>query len=467
MGRNAVASISKAVRKRKPHVILVIMLVALAVVITSCSSSKKTTSTTSSGGSASSTATGPVGNANEIGISATEIKVGLIADVNTPVLPGLFQKSVDLVNAWAAIVNKAGGVAGRKVTIDFCDSKLDANATTNCVINACANDFAIISEADVLTDTADLDNCKDKSGASTGIPNFAVIAFPPLNCDKVSYTVSGQADFCATQGDKPQTYTVNVGDMRYYTTHFQDLHGVWVYNGDVPAVRQSSVPGFTIGSNLGIKKDGQGFYTSSGSAPQSALTPLVQVLKNNKSTFGYDGSTNPNYIQFRNEAQLQGVSTVKVWASNSGIYDNDVIKQGGANVEGTWAGLPELPFYSEYQSNPALAALVKQIGDVNKLSNNSIIAYEQALLFQDIVTKAAAAGGTLNRAALFTALNNEHAFDAQGIIGATDIAAHKPSPCIVMVKIVDGKWTRQFPTKEGTFDCSADNVQTIKLDLTK
>jgi hypothetical protein len=110
---------------------------------------------------------------------------------------------------------------------------------------------------------------------------------------------------------------------------------------------------------------------------------------------------------------------------------------------------------------------VEQIGDVNKLSNNSIIAYEQALLVQDVVQKAVAAGGTLNRAALFTALNNEHAFTAQGIIGPTDVAGRTPSPCIVMVKVVDGKFERQFPTKPGTFDCNPANVGTIKLDMTK
>lgn len=452
---------------------MAVLVAVLAVVVSACSSSGSSSSSsssstsspsTSTGSAASSTASGPVGTADEIGITATEIKVGLIMDVNTPVMPGLFQKSVDLVNAWAAIVNKSGGLAGRKVVMDFCDSKLDPNATTNCIIKACANDFAMITETSNLSNVSAIDSCKNKAGQTIGMPNFATIGFPPLSCDKNSYFITGQAAYCATQSQKPQTFTVNVGDMRYYSTHFTDLHGIWVYNGDVPAVRVTSVPGFQLGANMGIKKDGQGFYTSSGSAPQSALTPLIQVMKKNKSTFGYNGSTNSNYIQFRNEAKLQGLNTVKVWASNSGIYDSAFLKQAGADAEGTWAGLPELPFYSEYQSNPALAALVKQIGDVNKLSNNSIIAYEEALLFQDIVQKAAATG-TLNRAALFTALKNEHAFDAQGIIGPTDIAARTPSPCIVMVKVVNGKWTRQYPSKVGTFDCNPQNVQTIKMDM--
>ena len=106
----------------------------------------------------------PAGSAapsDETGVTATQIHVAFIADVNTPVAPGLFQKSVDAVNAWAKIVNANGGLAGRQVQVDFCDGKLDANATTNCVIKACQNDFAMITQADVLTDISDIDGCKN------------------------------------------------------------------------------------------------------------------------------------------------------------------------------------------------------------------------------------------------------------------------------------------------------------------
>src|SRR6202000_3304461 len=145
---------------------------------------------------------------------------------------------------------------------------------------------------------------KDAQGKPTGLPDLATIAFPPLTCDKDTYTIVGQASYCATESDHPQTYTATIGGFRYYTSKFPGLHGIWVYNGDVPTVRIVSVPGFQAGSDVGIKKDGQGFYTSSGSAPQSAMTPLVQVLKQSGSTFGYDGSTLANNVLFRKEAQL-------------------------------------------------------------------------------------------------------------------------------------------------------------------
>src|SRR6202000_1258474 len=117
-------------------------------------------------------------------LPATTIKVGVIADVNNPLVPGLFQDSVNAVKAWAADVNKSGGLAGRQVQVDFCDSKLDPNATTNCVIKACQDDFALVgTSANALEDLSDLDGCKDAAGKAIGIANLAAFAFVPEVCD--------------------------------------------------------------------------------------------------------------------------------------------------------------------------------------------------------------------------------------------------------------------------------------------
>ena len=62
--------------------------------------------------------------ADEIGITDDEIRIAVIADVENQLVPGLFQGSVDAVNAWAKGVNKDGGLAGRKVVVDFIDSHL-------------------------------------------------------------------------------------------------------------------------------------------------------------------------------------------------------------------------------------------------------------------------------------------------------------------------------------------------------
>ena len=63
---------------------------------------------------------------SEIGVTADEIRIAVIADVENPAAPGLFQGSVDGVRGFAKYVNSKGGLAKRKVVVDFIDSKLSA-----------------------------------------------------------------------------------------------------------------------------------------------------------------------------------------------------------------------------------------------------------------------------------------------------------------------------------------------------
>ena len=461
----------RQIRRRARLGGVVAALAAAVLLVAACSSSSSSSSSSSApAATASSASAAPAGSAapgTDVGLTATTIKIGMIADVNNPLVPGLFKDSVNAVKAWAAGVNASGGLAGRQVVVDFCDSQLNPNATTNCVIKACQNDFALVgTSANALEDLSDLDGCKDAAGKAIGIPNLAAFAFLPMACDPVTYLQAGLGTYCKTAKESPSTYQVPVGDARYFTSKYQNLHGIWLYDSDVPTFKITQTPVFQAQSNVGIKKDGQGFYALSGAAPQSALTPFIQVIKSSGSTFAYVDVTTASMVLVRREAQLQGVNTVKVWVCNSGCYDPSFYQQGGATVNGTYANLLELPYLSDYKANPTLDKLVTQLGGINNLNNNALGSYIMALLFQDAVQKATANGGTLNRQTLFTALNNEHAFTAQGIIGSTDIGNHVPSACQVVVQLQNGVWQRVEPTNLGTFDCNPANVTTLKMTVT-
>ena len=404
--------------------------------------------------------------ASDVGITGTTIKVGLIADVNNPLVPGLFQLAVNAVNSWAKDVNASGGLDGRQVVVDFCDSKLDPNATTSCVIKACQNDFALVgTSANALVDLGDLDGCKNAAGKAVGLANLAAFAFPPSSCDPDTYLTAGLGSYCSTAKENPQTYKVPVGDARYLTAHNPGLHGIWLYDSDDPTFKITQTPVFQGESNLGIKADGQKFYAVSGAVPQSALTPFIQQIKAAGSTFVYDDVTSQSMVLLRKEAALQGVSSVKVWECNSGCYDPTFVQQGGSAVNGTYANLLDLPYMTDYKVNPQLDKLVTDLGGLDKVSNNAINSYVMALLFQDAVNKVVASGQTLDRASLFTALKDEHSFTADGIIGTTDVGNRVPSSCSVLVQLQNGQWNRVDPTTPGTFDCNSANVATIKMNV--
>jgi ABC-type branched-subunit amino acid transport system substrate-binding protein len=405
--------------------------------------------------------------AADVGITDKQIRLAVIADVENALSPGLFQSGVDAVKAWAKEVNKRGGIAGRKVVIDFIDSKLSADEARNAVIQACANDFAMVgSEALFMNNVDDMVACKDAKGNPTGLPDTPGLALEVAQrCSPVTYVFSGDSKFCATKDQHPQTYYTQAGDARYYLKKFKDLHGVWLVPSDLRATRNAQITNFQAGFELGMTKDGEGFYDSSARSTQSALTPTVQVIKDNNSTFAYNGNANNIMVLLRREAKLQGVDSVKLWACNQGCYDSKFLEEGGADIEGTSMWIPTLPFYSEYKSNPTLKALVHDVGGADNLNANAINAFVGAQLFEAAAKAAVATGETLTRQSLLDALKGLHKFDANGIIGPMDIGNREPSPCLVVVQVKNGKLVRVHPTKPGTFDCNPKNIAQVKMDL--
>ena len=187
--------------------------------------------------------------------------------------------------------------------------------------------------------------------------------------------------------------------------HNPGLHGIWIYDSDVPTFKLTQTPLFEAESNLGIKKDGQGFYALSGAAPQSALTPFIQQIKASGSTFVYDDVTTSEHgAASAARPSCRGSTRSRSGMCNSGCYDPNFYKQGGATVNGTYASLIQLPYLTDYKANPALDKLVTDLGGLDNVNNNAINSYIMGFLFQDVVNKAIANGGTLDRASLFTAL---------------------------------------------------------------
>ena len=90
--------------------------------------------------------------ATEVGVTGKEIRIAVIADVDNAVIPGLFQGSVDGIRGFAKYINAKGGLAGRKVVVDFIDSKLSPDEACNAIVRACEEDFAMVGTSAVLLD---------------------------------------------------------------------------------------------------------------------------------------------------------------------------------------------------------------------------------------------------------------------------------------------------------------------------
>jgi hypothetical protein len=410
--------------------------------------------------------------ATDVGITDKEIHVAVLADVDTPLAPNLFVASKDAMEGFAKYINSkagGGGLAGRKLVVDFYDSKLNPNETTNAMIDACDNDVAMVGTSSVFVTSVDnMRNCKDKTGAATGLPDIPFVTTALVQqCSDQSFPVAPPQLDCATKDQHPQTFHANVARGRYYNEKFgkDKLHGVYVFGADSKQARDSSFASLGALRDIGIKSDKD--FDLRSSDPQSAYTPVVQEMKADNSNYG-QAITYPQMVLLRKEAALQGLTGVKVWDCGVGCYDKEFIKTGGQDAEDQYVDTLFLPFYSkaDQNANPMLKNFVKYTGS-DKAASFGAYAWSAGVAFRDAVNAQVKAGGvnSVTRKTIFEQLNNLHKFDADGMLAPIDLAGRTISNCSVTMQVKNGEFVRVSPTKPGTFKCWPNGIVERKLDI--
>jgi ABC-type branched-subunit amino acid transport system substrate-binding protein len=407
--------------------------------------------------------------ATEVGVTPTQIRIAVVADVDNPFAPGLFQSAVDSVNGAAKYINANGGIGGRKLKVDFIDSKLNPNESRNAVITACQQDFAMVGTAALfLTNVDDAVNCKDINGQPTGLPDLpGIVTGIPETCSPVTFSPTGPQLLCDTKDQHPQTYQGNQGDTTYYKKKFgKDIHGAFILPNDTQDANRGDAVQEAIAVQNGLKADQS--PTASGRDPQSVYTPVVQKMKTDGSNWGWSGLAYANVVQFRQEAQLQGLNDPKtIWGCTTACYDQKYLQTGGDAVNNTYIPMAFLPF-DETSSNKGLANYVKYTGR-DKIAGLGVYSWAAGIELQQALNRVVKDNGNngITRANLLGALKNLTSFDADGFIGKANVGGKVTTDCFVLEQVQNGKFVRVWPKKKGTFDCKPSNHVTVKADFIK
>ena len=303
--------------------------------------------------------------ATDVGITPTEIHIAVIADVDNSFAPGLFKASVDGVEGVAKYINATGGLAGRKLVVDFYDSHVNPSQTREAEIQACQNDVAMVGTSAALLNTIEeMRDCPDATGAVTGLPDIPFYTGSlDHQCSSESFPIAPSALICSTKDQHPQTYQANVGRGRWYEEKFgKDLHGIYVFGNDSQAARDATFASVAAVRDIGITSDGD--FDRSARATQSEYTEIVQAMKTHNSNYGQCTSSFPCTVLLRKEAALQGLTGVKVWDCGSACYDQQFLASGGQDVEGQYVDTTFLPFLgkADQKANQMAANFVKYTG---------------------------------------------------------------------------------------------------------
>jgi ABC-type branched-subunit amino acid transport system substrate-binding protein len=405
------------------------------------------------------------GGASEIGVTASTIDIAVVADVDNAIAPNVFKGVVDGARAGAKYVNANGGVAGRKLVVDFIDSHLNPNQTRNAIITACGQDLAMVATATALfSGLDDMTGCRDKAGAATGLPDIgAVVLGTPQACAAVSFPVIPSQIDCSTVGQVPQTYRGNQGVFKYLAKKHKSLNGPFIKTNDSPDAERSTDVLIKAAENAGVSVTSTPVLSNRDQ--QSAFTTIVTKMKQDGSNWSDNGLAAPGAVLFRQEAALQGLTDPNIiWQCTSACYDEKQMAAAGSAMDGEYVELGFLPF-SEASANKTLAGYLKYVGKDNA-NAFGVYGFEAVLAFQQAATNAAKTAGGLTRSSLLTALKNTTSFDAGGMVGTVNIGGKVPSSCFMLVQWKNGKFNRVYPTKKGTFDCTPSNRYTFDADLT-
>lgn len=392
------------------------------------------------------------------GINETTIRIGVIADLATAATAdNLSLGAFEGASAWADQVNRKGGLAGRNVELILADSRLLFHREA--VTWVCENDiFALVGSKALLDDVGvDLlvsDSC--------GIPDFPASAEMPLR----------RASPVTFESNPFPSPFYQAGPLRYLAANFPD------------AIEFTAAPVLPL-------------------APTRVETARMEEAAVELGfEFVYDPPINiqDDYslrVEEMTEAEVQGI----VWTGDperllelmaasrdagaefefvlcdSDCYSTDFAASAGGMAEGVSAWIPHLPFAEPYDA-PELVNYMAAVGastDAFRPSSQGVAAWASGLLFEEAVQRAVGAGtpaydpDALTRESLIAATQTIDAWDANGLFGSANPSSGIPSPCFVLMQVVDGQWERQHPLSSGAMDCSSRNrvqlVATAALGL--
>lgn len=370
----------------------------------------------------------------DVGVSGRHIRIAVIADD-----PHVFEGA----QAWAAGVNRKGGLASRKIRVDALPTGGTAEGYAAAVGTACGRDFAIVAGLSAFdADTEPLD---------CGVPDIPIEAI-----------ASTHATRDTTYAAFPRRAGVEaIGPYRFLQSATDGCCEEYVLVPESEPDRAATLA--TVAALTQIGFDPVATPDVPATATDADYDAFAEDLAASGATFAWSGLGQNSTIALRRAAVAAGVSSTTAWYCDARCYDTAFLTQGSAAVAGQNVGIETVPF-SDRRDVPALRTYLRAAArDGGRASYDGLRAYVAGSLFEGALDRVVHDHGTtgLTRAHLLDALAGIHDFTAGGLVGPTDVGGREPSGCMVVLRVEDGRFARIDPSERGNLDCSPENLVTL------
>ncbi len=395
--------------------------------------------------------------ATEIGVTATEIRIGVIADIDTPVAPGLSQSIHDAAEAWADSVNANGGVAGRQIVLTKYDSKLNPDESVNAVIEACQNEFALVgSGMFAFLNPAPLIECADINGDITGLPDLASLSVSPgqgASTTTFPAFVNGQVFYA----EEP-TFVLTHAGIDYAASLLGDVTPkALVIETGTPGIRTAAVA-----ISNGLVAD-RGFETAGvvafpTTATQAEALPIINTIREQGVNLVY--ALPISMAKLMAEARVQGLDMDSIaWLCTGQCFSPFYASAFGEASDGLIVGVNTLPWTDA--DHPVVAEYLASV-DREQVSSNGVVTTAAGKGFEELMTSLVDAHGPngITRANLLALLRTGPVTTAGGLLGPGSVLGRN-SECYVVVQLIDGAYQRVDPAGTGEFICDPSSLSTV------
>lgn len=374
------------------------------------------------------------GGKTDVGVTATTLRIGNVADVSGPV-PGLFEDARFAVQAYVKYFTaRYGTLYGRKLILDTYDSQLDAGVARSATIDLCQKDFAGVGSVTAFDQGAaqPTKDCgiPDLRGLATTDQMKAVPTVFPMNAAGTggvrSLGLYGWAKAHYPQAIKKAGYIFIDGDVTRQT-----------------ADQDSEAATAVLGYNFLAK-------TAIG-ITETNYAPVVRDFKSKGILYVTFVGAYQQAANLAKEFQRQNYKPT-VFQPTVTAYTRDFISQAGAASEGVFVAVaPSL--IEEINGNPELTTYAQWLRQVNQKAIPTAIgqfAWSAAALFVDEMIKI---GPKPTRKALLAAIAKIHNYDGHGLFPGQDVGGRRLSSCTNVVRVQGGKFVRFEPKATRTVRC--------------